>query len=82
FILAASFGTFMLAGNIFMLEFGFAMAFGIILAAFVMAMFFTPALTARRATGAWGPGPGDGAGHDAPVALDKAAGSPEPAGRH
>ncbi|WP_327676218.1 MMPL family transporter [Kitasatospora sp. NBC_00458] len=86
FILAASFGTFMLAGNIFMLEFGFAMAFGIILAAFVMAMFFTPALTALVGRAAWWPGHGGdpGAGHDghAPVGGPHGAhGLPETAGR-
>lgn len=48
----------MLAGNTFMMEFGFAMAFGIVLAAFVMAMFFTPALTALIGNRAWWPGHG------------------------
>ncbi|MFJ6776121.1 MMPL family transporter [Kitasatospora sp. NPDC091257] len=86
FILAASFATFMLAGNIFMLEFGFAMAFGIILAAFVMAMFFTPALTALIGNKAWWPGhgadPGHGHGHgEGPAPLPGAHGMPEPAGR-
>ncbi|MER7754084.1 MMPL family transporter [Kitasatospora sp. NPDC097643] len=82
FILAASFATFMLAGNMFMMEFGFAMAFGILLAAFVMAMFFTPALTALVGKRAWWPGHGgDAVGHGtAPVAG--AHGLPEPAGRH
>ncbi|MED7954232.1 MMPL family transporter [Streptomyces sp. BE20] len=83
FILAASFGTFMLAGNIFMLEFGFAMAFGIILAAFVMAMFFTPALTALIGRAAWWPGHGDapGAGHAPVGGAQDAHGLPEAAGR-
>ncbi|MEU6232303.1 MMPL family transporter [Kitasatospora sp. NPDC047058] len=83
FILAVSFATFMLAGNIFMLEFGFAMAFGIFLAAFVMAMFFTPALTALVGRAAWWPGHGDTAGHsDGPAPVAGSHGVPEPAGRH
>ncbi|WP_328957297.1 MMPL family transporter [Kitasatospora purpeofusca] len=87
FILAVSFATFMLAGNIFMLEFGFAMAFGIFLAAFVMAMFFTPALTALVGKAAWWPGHGGDAtgGHgDAavpPAGAHSAHGLPESAGR-
>ncbi|MFB6892103.1 MMPL family transporter [Kitasatospora sp. NPDC056327] len=87
FILAVSFATFMLAGNIFMLEFGFAMAFGIILAAFVMAMFFTPALTALVGKAAWWPGHGGDAtgGHDGPSAAPASPyaphGLPESAGR-
>ncbi|WP_354639493.1 MMPL family transporter [Kitasatospora camelliae] len=80
FILAASFATFMLAGNVFMLEFGFAMAFGIFLAAFVMALFFTPALTALLGRAAWWPGHGDIGGHG-PV-EPVAARTPEPAGLH
>ncbi|MFD9691119.1 MMPL family transporter [Kitasatospora sp. NPDC059146] len=83
FILAASFGTFMLAGNSFMLEFGFAMAFGIVLAAFVMAMFFTPALTALIGNKAWWPGHGGDArpseGHAPRVGSTM---PPEPVGRH
>ncbi|MGW4891738.1 MMPL family transporter [Kitasatospora sp. NPDC004240] len=82
FILAASFATFMLAGNVFMLEFGFAMAFGIGLAAFVMALFFTPALTALIGRAAWWPGHGDSAGPQAgPAPLTGTHGVPEPAGR-
>ncbi|GAA4844199.1 MMPL family transporter [Kitasatospora terrestris] len=80
FILAASFATFMLAGNVFMLEFGFAMAFGIFLAAFVMAMFFTPSLTALVGKAAWWPGHGAMPSHEASVRLDER--EPEAAGRH
>jgi RND superfamily putative drug exporter len=54
-ILAASFATFMLAGNDVFSEIGFSLAFGIIVAAFVMAMFFTPALTALMGRAAWWP---------------------------
>jgi putative drug exporter of the RND superfamily len=38
---------------------GFALSFGIIIAAFVMAMFFTPAPTALIGHAAWWPGHGD-----------------------
>ncbi|MER6302069.1 MMPL family transporter [Kitasatospora sp. NPDC001539] len=84
FILAASFATFMLAGNVLFMELGFSLAFGIVLAAFVMAMFFTPSITALLGHRAWWPGHGDskGSGHGggaAPVAG--AHGMPEPAGR-
>lgn len=82
FILAASFATFMLAGNVFMLEFGFAMAFGIALAAFVMALFFTPALTALIGRAAWWPGHGADDEHQSGAApLAGSHGVPEPAGR-
>ncbi|MEV0533211.1 MMPL family transporter [Kitasatospora sp. NPDC050463] len=82
FILAASFATFMLAGNVFMLEFGFAMAFGIALAAFVMALFFTPALTALIGRAAWWPGHGADDQHQSGAApLAGSHGVPEPAGR-
>ncbi|MFJ5231782.1 MMPL family transporter [Kitasatospora sp. NPDC088391] len=78
FILAASFATFMLAGNVFMLEFGFAMAFGIAVAAFVMAMFFTPAITALLGNRAWWPGHGAMPGHGAAPVGER---TPEPVGR-
>lgn len=35
---------------------GFAVSFGIVVAAFVMAMFFTPSLTALIGHAAWWPG--------------------------
>jgi RND superfamily putative drug exporter len=38
---------------------GFALAFGILVSAFVMAMFFTPAITALIGHAAWWPGHGD-----------------------
>ncbi|MFI2200211.1 MMPL family transporter [Streptomyces sp. NPDC020192] len=59
FILAATFATMMLAGNSLLTEMGFAVSFGIIVAAFVMAMFFTPSLTALIGHAAWWPGHGD-----------------------
>ncbi|MEV6115271.1 MMPL family transporter [Streptomyces sp. NPDC052109] len=59
FILAATFATMMLAGNSLLTEMGFAVSFGIAVAAFVMAMFFTPSLTALIGHAAWWPGHGD-----------------------
>jgi RND superfamily putative drug exporter len=74
FILAATFATLMLSGNDFLTEMGFTVAFGIVIAAFVMAMFFTPSLTALIGHAAWWPGhadraeslPGSGGGEDHP----------------
>lgn len=59
FILAATFATMMLAGNSLLTEMGFAVSFGIAIAAFVMAMFFTPSVTALIGHAAWWPGHGD-----------------------
>jgi RND superfamily putative drug exporter len=59
FILAATFATMMLAGNSLLSEMGFAISFGIAIAAFVMAMFFTPSLTALIGHAAWWPGHAD-----------------------
>ncbi len=58
-ILAGTFGSLMLAGNSLMVSMGFALSVGITVAAFVMAMFFTPALTALIGHAAWWPGHGD-----------------------
>ncbi|MBB2934002.1 RND superfamily putative drug exporter [Amycolatopsis bartoniae] len=55
-ILAGSLGALMLAGNALLAEMGFALAFGILVAAFVMAMFFVPSLTALVGRAAWWPG--------------------------
>ena len=49
----------MLSGNAFLTQMGFAVAFGIVVAAFVMAMFFTPSLTALIGHAAWWPGHAD-----------------------
>ncbi|MGW2375181.1 MULTISPECIES: MMPL family transporter [Kitasatospora] len=82
FILAATFGTMLLAGNTMMSEMGFSIAIGIIIAAFVMAMFFTPALTAMLGRRAWWPGHGDAKGHgEGPAARVGATLPPEPVGR-
>jgi putative drug exporter of the RND superfamily len=58
-ILAGTFASMMLAGNTTLSQMGFAISVGIAIAAFVMAMFFTPAITALIGRGAWWPGHGD-----------------------
>lgn len=58
-ILASTFASMMLAGNTTLSQMGFAISVGIGIAAFVMAMFFTPALTALIGRRAWWPGHGD-----------------------
>jgi len=58
-ILAGSFASLMLAGQSFLSQMGFAISAGIAIAAFVMAMFFTPALTALLGHAAWWPGSAD-----------------------
>jgi putative drug exporter of the RND superfamily len=58
-ILAGTFGSLMLGGQTLIVSMGFALSFGILIAAFVMAMFFTPALTALIGHAAWWPGHGD-----------------------
>ncbi|MDN4173753.1 MMPL family transporter [Nocardioides sp. SOB77] len=79
-ILAGTFASLMLSGNSLMTSMGFALSFGIFIAAFVMSMFFTPALTALIGHAAWWPGHGDAKpGHDhhdgpaAPGAADRGA---------
>jgi RND superfamily putative drug exporter len=58
-ILAGTFASLMLGGNSLLVSMGFAISFGIFVAAFVMSMFFTPALTALLGHRAWWPGHGD-----------------------
>ncbi len=58
-ILSGTFAALMLGGNTLIVSMGFALSFGIFLAAFVMAMFFTPSLTAIIGHAAWWPGHGD-----------------------
>ncbi|QLY31800.1 MMPL family transporter [Nocardia huaxiensis] len=57
-ILAGTFASMMLAGNDTLSQMGFAISVGIAIAAFVMAMFFTPAVTAMIGKRAWWPGHG------------------------
>jgi putative drug exporter of the RND superfamily len=54
-ILAGTFASLTLAGNSILQQVGFAVAAGIALAAFVMAMFFSPSLTALAGNRAWWP---------------------------
>ncbi|GAA4698063.1 MMPL family transporter [Nocardioides conyzicola] len=58
-ILAGTFASLMLGGNSLLVSMGFAISFGIFVAAFVMSMFFTPSLTALIGHAAWWPGHGD-----------------------
>jgi RND superfamily putative drug exporter len=55
-ILAGTFASLLLAGNTILSQIGFAVSAGIALAAFVMAMFFSPSLTALIGHAAWWPG--------------------------
>ena len=55
-ILSGTFASLVLAGNSILQQIGFAVAAGIALAAFVMAMFFAPSLTALVGNRAWWPG--------------------------
>ncbi|WP_405620151.1 MMPL family transporter [Streptomyces sp. NBC_00076] len=54
-ILAGSFAAMLLASEPTLAQTGFAVAFGILISSFVMAMFFTPALTALLGRTAWWP---------------------------
>ena len=74
-ILAGSFAVLLLAGNSLLSQMGFAIAFGIVVAAFAMAMFFTPSLTALFGHMAWWPGHGDRPSDDA--AAEHPAPEPE-----
>ncbi|WP_208050560.1 MMPL family transporter [Allobranchiibius sp. CTAmp26] len=58
-ILAGTFASLTLAGSSTLVQMGFAISFGIAVAAFVMALFFTPALTALIGHRAWWPGHAD-----------------------
>jgi RND superfamily putative drug exporter len=73
-ILAGTFASLMLSGNSLMMSMGFALSVGILIAAFVMAMFFTPAVTALIGHAAWWPGHGD---EKAPKELADEADEPE-----
>jgi len=55
-ILAGTFASLALAGNSILQQLGFAVSCGIVLAAFVMAMFFSPSLTTLIGRRAWWPG--------------------------
>ena len=55
-ILAGTFASLTLAGSTVLSQIGFALSCGIALAAFVMAMFFSPSITALMGHRAWWPG--------------------------
>ena len=55
-ILAGTFASLTLAGNSILAQLGFAVSSGIVLAAFVMAMFFAPSITALIGSRVWWPG--------------------------
>jgi RND superfamily putative drug exporter len=57
-ILAGTFASLTLAGDTVLAQVGFAVSSGIALAAFVMAMFFSPSITAMIGRRAWWPGHG------------------------
>jgi putative drug exporter of the RND superfamily len=58
-ILAGTFASMLLAGVSFLMEMGFAVSLGILLAAFVMSMFLVPSITALLGHAAWWPGHSD-----------------------
>ncbi|KAA2252434.1 MMPL family transporter [Solihabitans fulvus] len=58
-ILAGTFAALMLSDQSLMKQLGFSVSFGILVSAFVMAMFLTPSLTALFGRAAWWPGHGD-----------------------
>jgi putative drug exporter of the RND superfamily len=55
-ILAGTFGVLLLASDATLQQLGFGISFGILVVAFVMAVFLTPALTALIGHRAWWPG--------------------------
>ncbi|GAA0332973.1 MMPL family transporter [Streptomyces blastmyceticus] len=76
-ILAGTFGVLMLADNSMLQQMGFAVAFGILLTAFIMAMLLVPTVTALLGHKAWWPGH-----QDAPRAEPLAAAHPLDATAH
>ncbi len=84
-ILAGSFGSLILAGGSTLSQMGFAISFGIAAAAFIMATFLTPALTALIGRRAWWPGttPGPSPHPATPAPARQAAdGHPRPVNSH
>jgi RND superfamily putative drug exporter len=58
-ILAGTFASMTLGGISFLVEMGFAVSLGIMIAAFVMSMFLVPSVTALLGHAAWWPGHSD-----------------------
>jgi putative drug exporter of the RND superfamily len=71
-ILAGTFASMLLAGIAFLMEMGFSVSVGILISAFVMAMFLVPSLTALIGRKAWWPGHGDTAPPSAAAEPDLA----------
>jgi RND superfamily putative drug exporter len=67
-ILAGTFGVLMLADNSMLQQMGFAVAFGILLTAFVMALLLVPTITTLLGARAWWPSGKAGARPGLPVA--------------
>ncbi|MCC3771356.1 MMPL family transporter [Streptomyces sp. UNOC14_S4] len=67
-ILAGTFGVLMLADNSMLQQMGFAVAFGILLTAFIMAMLLVPTVTSLLGHKAWWPGH-----QDAPRATEQSS---------
>ncbi|WEO94713.1 MMPL family transporter [Streptomyces sp. FXJ1.172] len=67
-ILAGTFGVLMLADNSMLQQMGFAVAFGILLTAFVMALLLVPTITTLLGARAWWPSGKAGARPRLPVA--------------
>lgn len=70
-ILAGTFASMLLAGVSFLMEMGFAVSLGILLAAFVMSMFLVPSVTALLGHAAWWPGHSDRAKTPPPAAEQR-----------
>ncbi len=66
-ILAGTFGVLMLAGNSLLQQMGFAVAFGILLTAFVMALLLVPTVTTLLGAKAWWPGHRGAGGSEPPA---------------
>jgi putative drug exporter of the RND superfamily len=69
-ILAGTFASLMLGGISFLVEMGFAVSLGIMIAAFAMSMFLVPSVTALLGRKAWWPGHGDEAKAPPPPAAE------------
>jgi RND superfamily putative drug exporter len=61
----------MLGGISFLVEMGFAVSLGIMIAAFAMSMFLVPSVTALLGRAAWWPGHGDRAATPPPPAAEQ-----------
>ncbi|MFG2718587.1 MMPL family transporter [Streptomyces sp. NPDC048416] len=78
-ILAGTFGVLMLADNSMLQQMGFAVAFGILVTAFIMALLLVPTLTALIGPKAWWPGNKPGQRPDGPQEPSEGPRHGEPA---